>query len=78
VVICYLGWDDGTFLVSKVESIGCDYYENHYEKKVVLTLALRLNLWVALDIYNSLYLYDVSANGQIALVAKLQLTIFMV
>jgi hypothetical protein len=43
VVICYLGWDDGTFLVSKVESIGCDCYENHYEKKCVLTLALRLN-----------------------------------
>jgi len=47
--------------------------ENTTKKKGVLQLALQLNVWVANDTCNSLYLYIVSANGQIAWVAKLQL-----
>jgi hypothetical protein len=50
----------------------------HYEKKGVLQLALQLNFWIAKDICNSLYLYAMSANGQVAWVAKLQFTIYMV
>jgi hypothetical protein len=47
-------------------------------KKSVLQLALQLNFWVALDICNSLYLYIVSVNQQVAWVPKLQLTIYIV
>jgi hypothetical protein len=38
-------------------------------KKNVLELALQFNFWIVLDIYNSLYLYNVSVNGQVAWVA---------
>jgi hypothetical protein len=41
------------------------YIFKHYEKKGVLQLALQLNFWVVEDTCNSLYLYVVSANGQI-------------
>jgi hypothetical protein len=34
-------------------------------KKGVLQLALQFNFWVAEDIYNSLYLYAMNANGQV-------------
>jgi len=36
------------------------------------------NFWVAKDICNSLYLYVVSANKQVAWIAKLQLIIYTV
>jgi hypothetical protein len=36
------------------------------KKKRVLQLTLQLNFWVALDICNSLYLYVMSAIGQVA------------
>ncbi len=41
----------------------------------VLQLALQLNFWVAKDTCNSLYLYVVSVNKQVAWVAKLQLIV---
>ncbi len=52
----------------------------HYtmRKRGVLQLALQLKFWITKDICNSLYLYIVNANGQIAWVAKLQFTIYMV
>jgi hypothetical protein len=37
----------------------------------VLQLALQLKFWVVKDICNSLYLYTVNANGQIAWIAEL-------
>jgi hypothetical protein len=37
----------------------------------VLQLALQLNSWIVKDTCNSLYLYIVSSNRQIAWVAKL-------
>jgi len=43
----------------------------HYKKSCVLQLALQPNLWVAEDTCNSLYLYVVNMNRQIAWVAKL-------
>jgi hypothetical protein len=46
--------------------------------QLALQLALQLNFWVVENTYNSLYLYIVSANEQIAWVAKLQFTIYMV
>ncbi len=49
-----------------------------WKKKSVLQLALQLNFWVAMDTCNSLYLYVMSSNEQVAWVAKLQLTIYMV
>jgi hypothetical protein len=48
------------------------------KKKGVLQLALQLNFWVAKDTYNSLYSYVVSANEQVAWVAKLQLIVCIV
>jgi hypothetical protein len=47
-------------------------------KKDVLQLALQFNLWVAKDICNSLHLYVMSSNKQVAWIAKLQLTIYTV
>jgi len=47
-------------------------------KKGVLQLTLQLNFWIAKDTYNSLYLYVMNANGQIAWIAKSQFTIYMV
>jgi len=41
-------------------------------------LALQLNFWVAKDTCNSLYLYTMSANEQVAWAAELQLAIYMV
>jgi hypothetical protein len=38
----------------------------HYGKKNALQLALQFNFWVVEDNCNSLYLYVVSANGQVA------------
>jgi hypothetical protein len=43
-----------------------------WKQGLVLQLALQFNFWVVKDICNSLYLYVVSANEQIAWVAKLQ------
>jgi hypothetical protein len=45
--------------------------EKYYEKKGVLQLALELNFWVVEDVCNSLYLYAVSANRQVAWVEEL-------
>jgi hypothetical protein len=42
-----------------------------WEKKGVLQLALQLNFWITMDTCNSLYLYDVSFNRQVAWIAKL-------
>jgi hypothetical protein len=48
----------------------------HYGKKgSVLQLALQLNFWVAEETCNSLYLYVVTANGQVAWATKLQFTV---
>jgi hypothetical protein len=47
-------------------------------KKCVLQLALRLNFWVVEDTCNSLYLYTVSANEQVAWVMELQLIVYTV
>jgi hypothetical protein len=41
------------------------------KKMGVLQLVLQFNFWVAQNIYNSLYLYLMSANEQVAWVAKL-------
>jgi hypothetical protein len=38
-------------------------------KMGVLQLALQLNFWVPKDTYNSMYLYAMSANGQVAWIA---------
>jgi hypothetical protein len=43
----------------------------HYEKKRCFVIALQLYFWVAKDICNSLYLYTMSVNGQVAWVTKL-------
>jgi hypothetical protein len=40
-------------------------------KNGVLQLAFQLNFWIAKDTYNSLYLYIVSVNGQVAWVVEL-------
>jgi hypothetical protein len=48
---------------------------NHYGKKGVLQLTLQLNFWIAKTTCNSLYLYIVNANKQ---VAKLQLIVYIV
>jgi hypothetical protein len=55
-----------------------DLKTNHYEKRGVLQLALQFNFWVVEDICNSLYLYAMSANGQVAWVVKLQLIVYTV
>jgi hypothetical protein len=47
-------------------------------KKNVLQLTLQHNFLVVKDTYNSLYLYVVSVHGQVACVAELQLTIYIV
>jgi len=52
----------------------CDFI---MKKKGVLQLALQLNFWIAKDICNSLYLYTVNANGQVAWVAELQLIVYI-
>jgi hypothetical protein len=54
------------------------YIFKHYEKKGVLQLALQFNFWVVKDICNSLYLYVMCANGQVAWVATFQLIVYMV
>jgi hypothetical protein len=43
----------------------------------VFYIALQLSLWVALDTCNSLYLYGMNVNGQVAWITKLQLIIYM-
>jgi len=50
---------------------GCQKEHMTYSlwKKGVLQLALQFNFWVESDICNSLYLYAVSAIGQVARVA---------
>jgi hypothetical protein len=48
------------------------------KKRGVSQLNLQLNFWIAKDIYNSLYLYIVNANRQVAWVTELQLTVYMV
>jgi hypothetical protein len=47
------------------------------KKMGVFQLALQLNFWVAKDICNSLYLYVVNANRQVAWVVELQLVIYI-
>jgi hypothetical protein len=44
----------------------------------VLQLALQLNFWVVEDTCNSLYLYAMSVNKQVAWIVELQLIIYMV
>jgi hypothetical protein len=48
----------------------------HYEKKECFATSLVTHFWVVEDTCNSLYLYVVSVNGQVAWVAKFQLTIY--
>jgi hypothetical protein len=50
----------------------------HYEKKGCFIIGLKLKFWLASNICNSLYLHAMSANGQVAWVVELQLTIYMV
>jgi hypothetical protein len=57
-----------TFLSSKFNKFK---WRQHYEKRGVLQLALQFNFKIALDTYNSLYLYNVSVNGQVAQIAEL-------
>ncbi len=47
------------------------------KKKGILQLASQLKNWVTLDTCNSLYLYTVNANEQVAWVAKVQLIIYI-
>jgi len=47
-------------------------------KKGVLQLALQLNFWIVENTCNSLYLYVVSANKQVAWIVELQLIIYIV
>jgi hypothetical protein len=47
-------------------------------KKGVLQLALQFSFWIIEESCNSLYLYIVNANEQVAWIAKLQLTICIV
>jgi len=54
------------------------YWINTMRKMGVLQLALQLNFWIVEDICNSLYLYVVSVNEQVAWVAELQLTVYTV
>jgi hypothetical protein len=50
----------------------------HYEgKKNVLQLTLQHNFLVTKNIYNSLHLYVVNVNGQVACIVELQLNIYM-
>jgi hypothetical protein len=49
---------------------------NIMRKKGVLQLALQLNFWITNDTCNSLYLYAMNFNGQVAWIAKLQLAIY--
>jgi hypothetical protein len=64
--------------------VTCSYFisnylwSKHYEERGVLQLVLQFNFWIIEDICNSLYLYVMSASGQVAWVAKLQVTIYMV
>jgi len=44
----------------------CMFWHTHNEKKGVLQLALQLNFLIIEDICNSLYLYIVTANEQVA------------
>jgi hypothetical protein len=46
--------------------------------KGVLQLALQLNFWIVKNICNSLNLYVMSVNEQVAWIAKLQLVVYMV
>jgi hypothetical protein len=46
------------------------------EKMGVLQLALQLNFWIIDDTCNSLYLYIVNANKQVAWVAQLQFIVY--
>jgi hypothetical protein len=46
------------------------------KKRDVLQLVLQLNFIIVEDTYNSLYLYDVSANEQVAWVGELQLIVY--
>ncbi len=48
------------------KEIEVNHVISHYEKKEVLELALQFNFGVIEDTCNSLYLYNVSANGQVA------------
>jgi hypothetical protein len=64
--------------VAKVKTTSLFDEITHYEKKRCFALALQLNFWVTNDTFNSLYLYAMSSNGQVAWIAKLQFTIYMV
>jgi hypothetical protein len=49
-----------------------------YEKNGCFATSLATQFWVAPDICNSLYLYTVSANKQVAQVARFQFIVYMV
>jgi hypothetical protein len=61
-----------------MSSILLELYNFIMRKRGVLQVALQLNFWVEEDICNSLYLYVMSANGQVAWVAALQFIVYMV
>jgi hypothetical protein len=50
----------------------------HYEKNGCFAIGLATQFWIAPDIYNSLYLYTMSANKQVAWVVGLQLIVYTV
>jgi len=54
------------------------YWINTMKKMGILQLALQLNFWIVEDICNSLYLYVVNVKEQVAWVAELQFTVYMV
>jgi len=56
--------------------MNCAWMVSIMRKKSVLQLALQLNFWVANNTCNTLYLYTVGANRQVAWVVKLQLVVY--
>jgi hypothetical protein len=61
--------NEATWKTPKRHTNGHD--SKYYKKKGVLQLALQLNFWVVKDICNSMYLYIVSVNEQLAWVVEL-------
>ncbi len=53
-------------------------FSSQHLKRGVLQLALQLNFWIVKYTCNSVYLYIVSVNGQVAWVVELQLIVCMV
>jgi hypothetical protein len=70
---------DGPLKILKLEALIKTFtlnQRNTMKKRGVLQLASSLNFWVASNICNSLYLYAISVNGQVAWVAKLQFIVY--